>query len=51
MNRRAFIGTLLVAPLTVEAQKAGKVPRIGFLGLASASSFGKQVEALRPAAS
>jgi putative ABC transport system substrate-binding protein len=38
---------LLVAPLGIEAQQAAKVPRIGFLGLASASSFGKQVEALR----
>ena len=35
MDRRAFIGTLagtiLAAPLAVEAQPAGKVPRIGFL--------------------
>ena len=35
MNRRAFIGTLagglLTAPLAAEAQRAGKVPRIGFL--------------------
>src|SRR5438309_7515933 len=35
MNRRAFIGTLagglLAAPLAAEAQRAGKVPRIGFL--------------------
>ena len=38
---------LLLAPLGVEAQQMAKVPRIGFLGLASASSFGKQVEALR----
>jgi putative ABC transport system substrate-binding protein len=38
---------LLAAPLAAEAQPAGKVPRIGFLGLPSASSFGKQVEALR----
>jgi putative ABC transport system substrate-binding protein len=38
---------LLLAPLGVEAQQTAKVPRIGFLGLASASSFGKQVEALR----
>src|ERR1700682_6843116 len=51
MKRRAFLaGTgavLLSAPLAADAQPTGKVPRIGFLGLASASSFGKQVEALR----
>jgi putative tryptophan/tyrosine transport system substrate-binding protein len=51
MDRRAFLaGTgavLLSAPPAAEAQPTGKVPRIGFLGLASASSFGKQVEALR----
>jgi putative ABC transport system substrate-binding protein len=37
MPRRAFIagiaGGLLAAPLAAEAQPAGKVPRIGFLGL------------------
>jgi putative tryptophan/tyrosine transport system substrate-binding protein len=38
---------LLLAPLAAETQQTAKVPRIGFLGLASASSFGKQVEALR----
>ena len=36
MDRRAFIGTLsggfLAAPLAAEAQQAGKVPRIGWLG-------------------
>jgi putative ABC transport system substrate-binding protein len=36
MDRRAFIGTvagsLLVAPLAAQAQQAGKVYRIGFLG-------------------
>jgi putative ABC transport system substrate-binding protein len=41
MNRRAFIstvaGTLLAAPLASQAQQAGKVYRIGLLGLASAS--------------
>src|ERR1700682_6659264 len=51
MKRRAFLaGTgavLLSAPLAADAQPTGKIPRIGFLGLASASSFGKQVEALR----
>src|SRR3984893_2552394 len=51
MDRRTFISGitlgLLAAPLAAEAQPAAKVPRIGFLGLASASSFGKPVEALR----
>jgi len=33
MNRRAFLGALglLAAPLAVEAQQAGKIPKIGFL--------------------
>jgi len=35
MNRRAFLtgltGGLVAAPLTVEAQQAAKVPRIGIL--------------------
>ena len=43
MDRRAFIGTvaggLLAAPLAAEAQQAGKLPTIGFLG-AEASAFG-----------
>jgi putative tryptophan/tyrosine transport system substrate-binding protein len=38
MNRRAFLsalsGSLLAAPLAVEAQQAGKVPRIGLLDYA-----------------
>ena len=42
-----FILSLLVAPLTVEAQQPEKVPRIGFLGLAPASAWASQVEALR----
>ena len=42
-----FILSLLVAPLTVEAQQPQKVPRIGFLGLAPASAWASQVEALR----
>jgi len=37
MDRRAFIGTLtgglLAAPLVAEAQRAGTVPRIGYLGI------------------
>ncbi len=47
MNRRAFIGTLLVAPLAVEAQQAGKVPRIGVLVVGSASSESTRIEAFR----
>jgi len=51
IERRTFMalisGGFLAAPLAAEAQQAGKVSRIGFLGLASASSFGKQVEAFR----
>jgi putative ABC transport system substrate-binding protein len=41
VNRRTFLGTLagglLAAPLASQAQQAGKVYRIGLLGLASAS--------------
>ena len=36
MNRRAFLtglsGSLLAAPLAAEAQQAGKIARIGYLG-------------------
>ena len=42
-----FALSLLAAPLAAEAQQTAKVPRIGFLGLTSPSSFGKQLEALR----
>jgi len=38
---------LILVPLAVDGQQTAKVPRIGFLGLASAATFGKQVEALR----
>ena len=41
MERRTFIGViaggLLAAPLAAEAQQAGKVPRIGFLGNGTAA--------------
>ncbi len=41
MDRRAFLGTLagslLAAPLAVEAQQAGKVPRVGYLAPGSYS--------------
>jgi len=39
--------SLILAPLAVEAQQAGKVYRIGFLGTASASGEANRVEALR----
>jgi len=47
MNRRAFItglGAVLVGPLGVEAQQAGKVPHIGFLG---GSPLSQKEEAFR----
>ncbi|HEX4996432.1 MAG TPA: ABC transporter substrate-binding protein [Methylomirabilota bacterium] len=43
MNRRAFLSTLsgglLAAPLAVEAQQAGKVPRIGVLSSAPGATW------------
>src|SRR5438132_12779297 len=52
MDRRAFLGTvtggLLAAPLAVEGQQAGKVPRVGVLVLTPRGSVGgTYVEALR----
>ena len=50
MNPKLFwlvTAILLVSFHQAEAQQPKKVPRIGFLGLPSASSFGKQMEALR----
>jgi putative ABC transport system substrate-binding protein len=50
MNRRAFLilsGGLLAAPLAAEAQQPGKVHRIGYLGVTTASSYARHVEALR----
>jgi putative ABC transport system substrate-binding protein len=42
MNRRSFLGTLtgglLAAPLAAEAQRAGKVARIGYLNLGTATT-------------
>ena len=50
-SRRVFIctlaGGLLAAPRGAEAQQAGKVYRIGFLGGASQSGYVAQIEALR----
>jgi ABC-type uncharacterized transport system substrate-binding protein len=51
MNRRVFIGVmaggLLAPPLAVEAQPAGKVPRIGFLTANSPSTNTARIEAFR----
>lgn len=51
MQRRKFIGViaggLVTAPLTAKAQPVRKIPRIGFLGLVSASSHASRTEALR----
>lgn len=51
MRRREFItlvgGTATIWPLALRAQQAGKVYRIGFLGLVSATTQAKRVEALR----
>jgi putative ABC transport system substrate-binding protein len=38
---------LLAAPLGAEAQQAGKVYRVGFLGAASASQYAPQVDGMR----
>ncbi len=51
MDRRAFISGvaagLLAAPLAAEAQPAGKVWRLGFLGVADPARFASGVEAVR----
>jgi putative ABC transport system substrate-binding protein len=51
IGRRQFIGALggatVVWPLAAHAQQAGKVPRIGFLGLSSPSAFASRIEAIR----
>jgi hypothetical protein len=39
--------SLTIAPLAAEAQPAGKVWRIGFLGLATAALYERQIEGLR----
>src|SRR5438309_4942583 len=51
MNRRWFLRTLsaglLAAPLAADAQQAGKVPRIGFLGVTSPSDRPPLLDAFR----
>lgn len=50
MNRREIVGALLVlgaAPFPAIAQKAGKVRRVGFLGVGSASGYVNEVDAIR----
>ena len=52
MRRRDFIkgiaGSAVTAwPLGARAQQAGKMPRIGFLGLASPSTFASRLEGFR----
>ncbi len=51
MDRRTFLGALasgvLAAPLAVEAQQAGKVPRIGFLSVTSPSDRPPLLDAFR----
>jgi putative ABC transport system substrate-binding protein len=50
MDRRAFLAgaaALLAAPLAAEGQPAGKVPRIGFLGLFSPELAVRSVAAVR----
>jgi len=51
MERRTFLalvsGSLLAAPLAAEAQLAGKVYRIAFLGSTSPSGYASQMEAFR----
>jgi putative ABC transport system substrate-binding protein len=50
MRRRDFLSVLGAAaawPVTTHSQPFGKVPRIGFLGLASPSTFVSRLEAFR----
>jgi hypothetical protein len=50
VNRRAFVtglGGVLAAALGAEAQQAGQVYGVGFLGSTSPSGYASQVEAFR----
>src|SRR5260370_34445838 len=51
MDRRTFLGALasgvLAAPLAVEAQQPGRVPRIGFLSVTSPSDRPPLLDAFR----
>src|SRR5215469_1668537 len=50
LKRREFItllGGAAAWPFAAHAQQAGKVPRIGFLGMASPSTFASRLEAFR----
>ena len=51
MDRRTFVGAvasaLLTLPLAIEAQQAGKVPRIGYLVVNSAEVSQRPLAALR----
>ena len=50
MHRREFLAgavSLLAPPLAAEAEQAGKVWRIGFLGVSSASDYAPYLEAFR----
>src|SRR5262245_66322408 len=43
----ALYAVLFALSVSVEAQHPGKIPRIGFLGAASASGYAPQLEAFR----
>jgi putative ABC transport system substrate-binding protein len=50
VKRREFImlfGGAAAWPLAAQAQQSGKVPRIGFLGMASPSTFASRIEGFR----
>jgi putative tryptophan/tyrosine transport system substrate-binding protein len=42
-----LVGAMIGCPLAARAQQAGKVPRIGFLGISSPSTFAPRIEAFR----